>query len=98
MTDTGAEVDRGDLDDLDGLQTAAAAADGVIHLAFKHESMRSGDFVGAVDADLRAIEAIGAGLEGSDKPLVTSSGTLLLTRGGITGRPGTWTTTASPRC
>ena len=72
MTDTGAEVHRGDLDDLDGLQTAAAAADGVIHLAFKHESMRSGDFVGAVDADLRAIEAIGAGLEGSDKPLVTS--------------------------
>jgi nucleoside-diphosphate-sugar epimerase len=51
--------------------------------------MRSGDFAGAVDADLRAIEAIGAALEGSDKPLVTSSGTLMLSRGGITGRPGT---------
>jgi nucleoside-diphosphate-sugar epimerase len=89
LTDAGAEVRRGELDDLDGLQEAAVAADGVIHLAFKHESLRSGDFAGAVDADLRAIEAIGAALEGSDKPLVTSSGTLMLSRGGITGRSGT---------
>jgi nucleoside-diphosphate-sugar epimerase len=85
----GAEVRRGDLDDLDGLREAAAAADGVIHLAFKHEAMQSGDFLGAVDADLRAIEAIGAGLEGSGKPFVSTSGTLMLTFGGITGRPGT---------
>ena len=35
----GAEVRRGDLDDLDGLEAAAAEADGVIHLAFKHEAM-----------------------------------------------------------
>ncbi len=34
----GAEVRRGDLDDLDGLQQAASEADGVIHLAFKHEA------------------------------------------------------------
>jgi nucleoside-diphosphate-sugar epimerase len=85
----GADVRRGDLDDLDGLREAAAAADGVIHLAFKHEAMRSGDFVGAVDADLRAIEVIGAALKGSDKPFVSTSGTLMLTFGGITGRPGT---------
>jgi nucleoside-diphosphate-sugar epimerase len=32
----GADVQRGDLDDLEGLQAAAAASDGVIHLAFKH--------------------------------------------------------------
>ena len=37
----GAEVRRGDLDDLDGLREAAAEADGVIHLAFKHDAMRS---------------------------------------------------------
>jgi nucleoside-diphosphate-sugar epimerase len=85
----GAEVRRGDLNDLDGLREAAAAADGVIHLAFKHEAMRSGDFPGAVAADLRAIEAIGAALEGSDKPFVSTSGTLMLTLAGITGRPGT---------
>ncbi|MDO8211926.1 SDR family oxidoreductase [Conexibacter sp. CPCC 206217] len=85
----GAEVRRGDLDDLDGLREAAAAADGVIHLAFKHEAMQSGDFPGAVAADLRAIEAIGAGLEDSGKPFVSTSGTLMLTFGGITGRAGT---------
>jgi nucleoside-diphosphate-sugar epimerase len=89
LANAGAEVHRGDLDDLDGLGEAAAAADGVIHLAFKHESMRSGDFPGAVGADLRAIEAIGAALAGSDKPFVSTSGTLMLTRAGITGRPGT---------
>src|ERR1700691_4404429 len=44
----GAEVRRGDLDDLDGLKPAAAETDGVIHLAFKHEAMRTGDFMGAV--------------------------------------------------
>jgi nucleoside-diphosphate-sugar epimerase len=85
----GAEVHRGDLDDLDGLKQAAASADGVIHLAFKHDAMRSGDFPGAVGADLRAIEAIGDALEGSDKPFVVTSGTLMLALAGITGRPGT---------
>jgi nucleoside-diphosphate-sugar epimerase len=89
LTAAGADVRRGDLDDLDGLGEAAAAADGVINLAFKHESMRSGDFPGAVAADLRAIEAIGAALEGSDKPFVSTSGTLMLTLAGITGRAGT---------
>jgi nucleoside-diphosphate-sugar epimerase len=89
LTAAGAEVRRGDLDDLDGLRDAAAAADGVIHLAFKHEAMRSGDFAGAVGADLHAIEAIGAALEGSGKPFVSTSGTLMLTSAGITGRPGT---------
>jgi nucleoside-diphosphate-sugar epimerase len=51
--------------------------------------MRSGDFAGAVAADLSAIEALGAALEGSDKPFVSTSGTLMLTSGGITGRAGT---------
>jgi nucleoside-diphosphate-sugar epimerase len=85
----GADVRRGDLDDLAGLREAAAAADGVIHLAFRHEAMRSGDFAGAVAADLRAIEAIGSALEGSDKPFVSTGGTLMLTFAGSTGRPGT---------
>jgi nucleoside-diphosphate-sugar epimerase len=85
----GAEVRRGDLDDLDGLGEAAAAADGVIHLAFKHDQMRSGDFLAAIDADLAAIRALAAPLEGTGKPLVTSSGTLMLSLAGITGRPGT---------
>jgi len=85
----GAEVRRGDLDDLDGLREAAAAADGVIHLAFKHEAMQSGDYLGAVADDLKAIEAMGAGLEGSGKPFVGTGGTLMLTFSGIKGRAGT---------
>jgi nucleoside-diphosphate-sugar epimerase len=84
----GAEVVRSDLDDLAGLSRAAGAADGVIHLAFKHEAMRSGDFAGAVAADLQAIETIGAALDGSGKPFVSTSGTLMLAFAGITGRPG----------
>jgi nucleoside-diphosphate-sugar epimerase len=85
----GAEVRRGELDDLDGLKRAASEADGVIHLAFKHETMRTGDFMGAVSSDLAAIQAIGETLVGTDKRFVTTGGTLMLAMAGITGRPGT---------
>lgn len=84
----GAEVFRGDLDDLDALKSAAADADGVIHLAFKHESMRTGDFMGAVNADLAAIRAIGEKLVGTDKPFVTTGGTLMLATAGTADRFG----------
>ena len=63
-------------------------ADGVVHLAFKHEAMRTGDFMGAIAADLAAIQAIGEALVGTDKPFVTTGGTLMLAMAGITGRPG----------
>ena len=85
----GAEVCRGDLDDLDGLREAAEAADGVVHLAFKHEAMQSGDYLSAIADDLKAIEAMGAGLEGSGKPFVGTGGTLMLAFSGIIGRAGT---------
>jgi nucleoside-diphosphate-sugar epimerase len=81
----GAEVRRGDLDDLDGLSAAAAEADGVIHLAFKHEALRMGDFMGAVSSDMAATQAIGQALIGTDKPFVSTGGTLMLAMGGITG-------------
>src|ERR1700744_6197930 len=68
----GAEVLRGDLDDLDGLTEAASGADGVIHLAFKHEAMRTGDFTGAIASDMAATRALGGALEGTGKPLVTT--------------------------
>jgi nucleoside-diphosphate-sugar epimerase len=80
---TGAKVRRGDLDDIDGLREAATAADGVIHLAFKHEAMRSGDFEGAVGADLVALRAIGDALAGTGKPLVSTSGTMMLVFAGL---------------
>ena len=86
----GAEAWRGDLDDLDGLRAAAAAADGVVHLAFKHEAMASGDYLGAIADDLKAIEAMGAAIEGTGKPFVGTGGTLMLAfGGGIKDRAGT---------
>ena len=72
ITAAGAEVLRGDLDDLDTLRAGAASSDGVIHLAFIHDFTRFEDSVGA---DARAIQAVGAALEGSGRPLVIASGT-----------------------
>ena len=83
----GAEVRRGELDDLDGLKVAATEADGVIHLAFKHEAMRTGDFMGAVDSDLAAIQAIGETLVDTEKPFVTTGGSLMLAMAGMTSAP-----------
>jgi nucleoside-diphosphate-sugar epimerase len=75
----GAAVRLGTLDDLDLLHDAARSADGVIHLAFKHDlALTGGDFMGAVNADLRAVEAIGEALAGSNKPFVNTNGTMLL--------------------
>ncbi|HEX4563363.1 MAG TPA: SDR family oxidoreductase [Solirubrobacteraceae bacterium] len=67
----GAEVHRGELEDLDGLRAAAAASDGVIHTAFIHDFSRMQD---AGRVDLRAVETFGAALEGSGRPLVIAAG------------------------
>ncbi|MGI8665055.1 MAG: SDR family oxidoreductase, partial [Jatrophihabitans sp.] len=79
----GAEVHRGSLDDLDCLHAGAAATDGVIHLAFKHDIAFAGDYRGAAEADLRAIETFGTALRGSQRPLVIASGTAALPPGRV---------------
>ena len=79
----GAKVQRGTLDDRDVLRSAAAASDGVIHLAFKHDIAFSGDFQGAAGADRRAVEVFGEALAGSGRPFVIASGTLGLAQGRI---------------
>ncbi|KIF75323.1 3-beta hydroxysteroid dehydrogenase [Streptomyces sp. 150FB] len=84
----GAEARPGDLDDLDGLREAASAADGVIHLAFKHDAMSAGDYVGAIRDEVAAVRALGEGLAGSGKPLVITSGTGMLAAA-TRGRVGT---------
>jgi len=83
LTAAGAEVLLGTLDDLDSLQSAAGAADGVIHLAFKHDLAFSGDFPAAAEADRGAIEAFGEALAGSDRPFLIASGTLGLAPGRV---------------
>lgn len=80
ITAAGAQVLRGDLDDLDALRAGAADCDGVIHLAFIHDFTR---FADSISADARAIEAMGAALEGSGKALVIASGTPALADGRV---------------
>ncbi|MEV4348824.1 SDR family oxidoreductase [Actinoplanes sp. NPDC049596] len=69
----GAEVLRGDLDDLDVLTEGARRADAVIHLAYIHDFAR---FADSARADLTAIQTLGAALEGTGKPLTIASGVL----------------------
>lgn len=76
----GADVQRGDLDDLEGLRRGAAESDAVIHTAFNHDFSR---FAANCEMDRRAIEAIGAGLEGSDRPLLVTSGLAVLPSGPV---------------
>jgi len=79
----GAAVHRGDVDDPDGLAVAAAASDGVVHLAFQHEIAFGGNFASAAAADRKAVEAMGAALAGSDRPFVLASGLLGMTVGRV---------------
>ena len=76
----GAEVHRGALDDLDSLRAGAAASDGVIHTAYIHDFS---NLAASAPVDLRAIETFGAALEGSDRPLVITSGTAALPPGRV---------------
>jgi nucleoside-diphosphate-sugar epimerase len=74
----GADVHRGSLDDLESMRTGASAADGVIHTAFNHDFSK---FKANCETDRQVIEALGSVLEGSNRPLVITSGTGLLGQG-----------------
>ena len=74
----GAQVQRGSLEDLDSLKTGAAGADGVIHTAFIHDFSK---FAENCEIDRQAIQALGAVLEGSDRPLLVTSGVATLAQG-----------------
>jgi len=77
----GAQVQRGDLEDLDSLRRGAAASDAVLHVAFRHDWTR---FAESCEIDKRAIGAIGAVLQGSSRPFIVTSGI-----GVAQGRPAT---------
>lgn len=76
----GAQVHRGTLEDIDGLCRGALAADAVIHTAFNHDFSKLAENCAT---ERRALEALGAALEGSDRPLIVTSGVALLTPGRV---------------
>lgn len=84
LTAAGAEVHRGDLEDLQSLRDGAAKSDGVIHCAFDHNFA---NWAANCEKDKRAIEALGSTLSGTDRPLVITSGTGM--GNAVPGQPAT---------
>jgi len=76
LAQAGADVLRGDLRNVETLRTAAAEADGVIHLAFIHDFTNLDVYAFAAQTDEQAIRAMGEALAGSDRPFVVTSGFL----------------------
>jgi nucleoside-diphosphate-sugar epimerase len=66
----GANARRGDTGDLDGLREAATDADAIIHLAFNHDVMRTGDMAGATAADMLTVQAFGEALAATGKTFI----------------------------
>jgi nucleoside-diphosphate-sugar epimerase len=80
LQSSGAQVPHGDLQDLDSLVEGAKSADAVIHTGFIHDFSR---FREVCEVDRKAIEALGNALAGTDRPLIVTSGTLVVGAGQV---------------
>ncbi|HTG38850.1 SDR family oxidoreductase [Sphingomonas sp.] len=77
LTEKGAAVQRGELTLPDGLGAGVEAADAVIHTGMIHDFAR---FAEVCALDRATIAMLGDALEGTDKPLLVTSGTPVLGR------------------
>jgi nucleoside-diphosphate-sugar epimerase len=80
----GAEVHRGDIEDLDSIRSGATGCDAVIHMAFNHDFSK---YAANCETDRRVIEALGSVLAGSGRPLIITSGTAMANS--VEGKPAT---------
>jgi nucleoside-diphosphate-sugar epimerase len=96
LSASGAQVHKGDVEDLESLRSGAASSDAVIHTAFIHDFSK---YEANCEIDKRAIEALGSTLVGSDRPLIVTSGTALVSPGHLAkenmGASGTFPRVAS---
>ena len=75
LESAGAKVLRGGLADLDTLRSGAAQCDGVISLAFGRDYSSPDALARAIAEESAALTALGQELLGTDRPIVTVSGT-----------------------
>jgi nucleoside-diphosphate-sugar epimerase len=75
LKDAGAEPLRGEIADLDVLRAGAEQADGVISLAFSRDFGDPDSLAQAIAQEGAAMETLGSVLIGTDRPIVTVSGT-----------------------